>query len=298
MGILGPNLEQLFDFCDRQFTVGTVLNIGIQLLNRLEWLHNKNFVHRDMKPENILIGQGKKSSTVFLIDFGLAKRFLCPKTGNHIPFRSNKGIVGTSKYLSVSGHMGNEHSRRDDLESLCIIMIYFLHGGKLPWDLPQPVMQTIDAKDPNAYQKEEQNQELQKRYDQDVLEVKKQISTTDLCAKVAPQFKTYLDYIRGLKFDQKPNYNMLRGWFTILQKEYNLEDDLQFDWISHKKNLIDKRTAAEEAEKRAKVQSGNNKVRGKLAKSMVSKMAAIEEAERKNAQIIAEKIALEESKRK
>ena len=96
------------------------------MINRLEWLHSKNFLHRDLKPENILIGQGKKSNIAFLIDFGLAKRFLCPKTGKHIPFRSNKGIVGTAKYLSLSAHFGNEHSRRDDLEALCIILIYFL----------------------------------------------------------------------------------------------------------------------------------------------------------------------------
>ena len=81
MGILGPNLEQLFDFCERQFTIGTVLNLGLQMLNRLEWLHSKNFVHRDLKPENILIGQGKKSNIAYLIDLGLAKRYLCPKTG-------------------------------------------------------------------------------------------------------------------------------------------------------------------------------------------------------------------------
>ena len=76
----------------------------MQLVMRLEYLHSKNFVHRDMKPENILIGQGKKSSTFYLIDFGLTKRYLCPKTGVHIPFKEQKGIIGTTKYLSLSGH--------------------------------------------------------------------------------------------------------------------------------------------------------------------------------------------------
>ena len=104
MSILGPNLQQLFDFCEQNFTLRTVLIIASQMLQRLEYLHSKNFVHRDMKPENILIGQGKKQSTVYLIDYGLAKRFLCPKTGNHIPYKENKGIIGTAKYLSLSGH--------------------------------------------------------------------------------------------------------------------------------------------------------------------------------------------------
>ena len=122
------------------------------MVQRLEYLHSKNFVHRDMKPENILIGQGKKSNTVYLIDFGLAKRYLCPKSGRHVPFKADKGIIGTAKYLSLSGHRGNEHSRRDDLEALGIVLIYFLRKGRLPWDVPKPTEFKVDAKDPNAYQ--------------------------------------------------------------------------------------------------------------------------------------------------
>ena len=129
------------------------------MVQRLEYLHSKNFVHRDLKPENILIGQGKKANTVYLIDFGLAKRYLCPKSGTHIPFKRDKGTVGTAKYLSLSAHQGNEHSRRDDLEALGIVLIYFLRKGKLPWDMPKPAESKIDNKDPNAYQ----NYELQKR---------------------------------------------------------------------------------------------------------------------------------------
>ena len=105
-----------------------------------------------MKPENICIGQGKKSNIVYLIDFGLAKRYLCPKTGDHVQFRDDKGIVGTVKYLSLSAHLGCEHGRRDDLEALGNIIIYFFNGGKLPWDIPKPKMHVIDMKDPKAYQ--------------------------------------------------------------------------------------------------------------------------------------------------
>ena len=84
MELLGPNLEQLFNFCDNQFTIPTTINIGLQILNKLEFLHGKNFVHRDLKPENLVIGQGKKSGTAYIIDFGLAKRYICPKEGQHI----------------------------------------------------------------------------------------------------------------------------------------------------------------------------------------------------------------------
>ena len=84
MELLGPNLEQLFNFCDRQFTIPTTANIGLQILDKLEHLHKKHFVHRDMKPENIVIGQGKKSNSAYIIDLGLAKRYICPKSGVHI----------------------------------------------------------------------------------------------------------------------------------------------------------------------------------------------------------------------
>lgn len=88
MAILGPNLQQLFDFCENKFSLKTVLIIGMQMIQRLEFLHSNNFIHRDMKPENILIGQlRRKQDIIHLIDFGLVKRYLCPKSGNHIPFK-------------------------------------------------------------------------------------------------------------------------------------------------------------------------------------------------------------------
>ena len=106
--------------------------LGEQMVQRLEYLHNNHFIHRDMKPDNFLVGVGKKEYMLYMIDFGLAKRYRDPKTGEHIPYRDNKSLTGTARYASVNTHLGIEQSRRDDLESICYILIYFLKGT-LPW---------------------------------------------------------------------------------------------------------------------------------------------------------------------
>lgn len=103
--------------------------MGIQLLERIESLHSKNLIHRDLKPENIVIGW-HDIDLIYLIDFGLAKYYR--ESGNHIPMVDKKGIIGTARYASISAHLGKEQSRRDDLESLCYVLIY-LNKGKLPW---------------------------------------------------------------------------------------------------------------------------------------------------------------------
>lgn len=132
MQLLGPSLEDLFNYCKRRFSVKTVCQLADQMIERLECVHNGTFIHRDMKPDNFIIGIGAESTTVFIIDFGLSKRYCDPKTGEHIPYRENKHLTGTPRYASIHNHSGIEQSRRDDLESLCLILIYFLRGN-LPW---------------------------------------------------------------------------------------------------------------------------------------------------------------------
>lgn len=131
MEMLGKNLENAFDLCNRRFSLKTIIFLILQLLKRFETIHKYKIGYRDVKPENFLLGI--KSNTVNIIDFGLSKLFVDPATNKHVPCLQTNEIIGTSRYMSVNAHLCKEQSRRDDLESIAYVIIYFLRQGKLPW---------------------------------------------------------------------------------------------------------------------------------------------------------------------
>ena len=140
--LLGPSLEDLYQYCGNRFSLKTTLMIFYQILERIEWMHKKNFIHRDLKPDNIMLGLSEKSQTIHLIDFGLARQVIDPHTGKHLPFKNDKNLVGTCRYVSINAHKGYELSRRDDLITLGYVIIN-LFKGSLPW-------QHIDTTKPSA----------------------------------------------------------------------------------------------------------------------------------------------------
>ncbi|XP_017870014.1 PREDICTED: casein kinase I [Drosophila arizonae] len=209
MDLLGPSLYYLFEFCGHAFTMKTVLMLADELLLRLEQVHGRGFVHRDIKPENLCIGHDLTCKFVHLIDFGLSKKYWDPISNVHIPYREDCSLTGTARFASINAHEGIEQSRRDDLVSVGYLLIYFL-SGSLPWqNLPAPTKE--------------------KKYEA-IYEMKRSLSSEQLCSDYPNEFAMYLNYCYKLGFTTKPDYAMLRKRFRGLFNKLYYKRDLIYDW--------------------------------------------------------------------
>ena len=201
METLGPDLGQLFRQHRKQFSNKTVLMLAEQFLNRIELLHEEGYIHRDIKPDNFLMGlaHGKFKHVVYLADFGLTKK-------NTEIYNEKAGSEGTSLYASLNTHLGISQSRRDDLESIGYVLMLF-QSGSLPW---------YNVKDINHW---------------DIIgDLKKRTSVENMCKGCQKEFHMYLHYCRGLRFDEKPDYGYLKKMFKDLFIRLGYRNDGRFDW--------------------------------------------------------------------
>lgn len=213
MELMGPSLEDVFNLCKRQLSVKSTLMLADQMLRRIEFLHSRNYIHRDIKPDNFLVGRGQKSNVVYVIDFGLAKKYRNPQTGEHTIYRENKNLTGTARYASLNAHLGLEQSRRDDLEAIGYVLIYFLKGA-LPW-------QGIKGG------------AKQDKYAA-IMEKKLSTSIRQLTKGLPDELALYLEYTRTLAFDEDPDYNYMRWLFQNTFRREQFDNDGCFDWTTVK----------------------------------------------------------------
>ena len=214
MQLLGPSLQDMLDICGGTFSLKTTLMLADQVISRIESLHKlSGFVSRDIKPENLLMGREDTSEedTLFMIDLGLARPYRDQVTGFHIAHKvMQRGLVGTARYASINAHHGAEQSRRDDLESAGYVLVYFLKG-KLPW-------QGI-----KAATKKERNETI--------CHVKKATTSHDLCHGIPNEFVIYINYCRGLRFEEEPDYSYLKYLFKGLMNSMGYAYDNDYDWV-------------------------------------------------------------------
>ena len=214
--LLGKDLLKLFEN-QKKINEKDIYMIFIQLIERLEYIHSKYIIHRDLKPENIMFDLEAKKF-IYLIDFGLAKKYRSGKTKKHIKYNVCGYLYGSYRYCSLNTMSGIEQSRRDDLESAGYVMIYLSKKFFLPWIATK----IKSAKEKYYY----------------IIKLKKETSIEKLCENLPKAFCDYMKYVRKLKFEEDPNYNYLKGLFLDLLTSLEMKNDLRFSWISKKEKEL------------------------------------------------------------
>ena len=207
--LLGKSLEDIFNANGKPFSLKTVCVLGIEMINRIQYIHSKHYIHRDIKPDNFMTGRGTNEKKIYIIDFGLAKKFYSVSKGQHIKFITGKHLIGTARYCGRNAHRGFEQGRRDDIESIGYVLMYFLLG-QLPW----------------------QGLKVKKNEDQFEKIAQKKYSTSfeELTAGQPEEFLLYFKHVDNLEFEDKPNYVYLIGLFQNIIDRFCKDCFYDFDW--------------------------------------------------------------------
>ena len=235
MQLMGKSLEDLINI-RKTFPLKTVCLIGYQMINVLEYIHNKHIVHRDLKPDNFVMGLKDLSKFLYLLDFGLAKKYRSSVTLKQYPLINKKKLTGTARYASINALRGYEQSRRDDLESAGYVLMYFLRGS-LPW-------QGIPGKNKDERYKK-------------ILQKKMETSAQELCEGFPKEFEEYIEYTRAMEYEEEPEYDRLRNYFTsVLDKKkevfdyiyiWSTEEEKQLrrkEYLEQRQNLKDRKKSS------------------------------------------------------
>ena len=215
---LGPSLYDLFIENKRKFSLNEICCIGIQCIERLKGIHSKNYVHRNIKPENFKIGLNDPH-VIYLQNFYLCEKFRSSTTNKHAKLTLTNKIVGTERYGSIDALRGLRQGRKDDLESLCYMLIYFFLG-KLPW-------QDIKA--------ETEGEKYKK-----LLNEKKKFNIENYKDTIPKEFRTIFKLVKNLKFDEQPKYSLYIRLLQKIRDENQCFDQTDFFWIKKNKDIKDK----------------------------------------------------------
>ena len=210
MELMGKSLEELFEnSMNKKMSLRCVCNLGYQMIEIMEYIHNKHIIHRDIKPDNFVMGRDSKSKQLFLLDFGLSKKYRSSSTLKHYPLIKRKKLTGTARYASINALNGITQSRRDDLESIGYVLMYFLKG-RLPW---QGMV----------------NKNKEQRYLK-IMETKRDTTPEELCKGFPAEFERYISYTRNLQYEQDPDYEMLKNLFLKVLRNERYTLDYYYDW--------------------------------------------------------------------
>jgi len=210
MQLLDKSLEDLINKYNT-FSIKTVAMLGYQMVNILQYIHDRHIIHRDIKPDNFVMGAQEDNAKLYILDFGLAKKYRSSRTLVQYPYVKKKKLTGTARYASIHALEAYEQSRRDDLESVGYVLMYFLRGN-LPWQGLK-----VRSKE-DRYKK--------------ILEKKKETSSQDLCKDFPHEFFEYVDYSKNLEYEENPDYDFLRQKFLDVLKGLNEELDYIYDWTT------------------------------------------------------------------